>query len=209
MKLLSFAVAALLTQLAAAVPVAYTQNHTTITFGDLEVRGLAGRTLTALSAQELIDQGLITTPRTDKSLFWTGTQAQAGKLRRLRNIALDLAAAQDFDIVGEMLKPAALNLINGPNAPVTKLSTADATKFVNTFWDNASEAFAELSTGQVTVMMEGDPATGPQPEASSVFERIERPVLEQRSSHGVQAITGVDRIGRDFKTTGVRVPFAV
>ncbi|KAJ7062474.1 hypothetical protein C8F01DRAFT_1368274 [Mycena amicta] len=209
MKLLSIALAALLsfTQLATvtAAPVPYPAD-----VSDLDVRGITGSKLLAPpSAHDLITQKLIKAPRKDKSLFWTGTQTQIGNLRRLKNIALDLAAAQGFDIVGEMLKPAALALVNDPKGPLSKLSAEAATKFVEDFWDNASEAFAELSTGQVTVMMEGDPATGPQPEASSVFQRIERPILEQRSSHGVQLVSGVDRIGRDFKTTGVRVPFAL
>ncbi|KAJ7049894.1 hypothetical protein C8F01DRAFT_1348937 [Mycena amicta] len=197
MKLLYLALAALLsfTQLATAAPISYSP-------GILDIRGTSP--LAAPSAQELITLGLIHAPRKDKALFWTG-DSQAGALTRLRNVALDLAASQDFDIVTKMLKPQALAFV-GPEA-LRKLTVDQARNVVTDFWDNASEAFAELSTGQVTVMMEEDPSRGPQPEASSVFQRKERPVLAQRLSNGV--VTGVDRIGRDFKTTGVRVPFAV
>ncbi|KAJ7062473.1 hypothetical protein C8F01DRAFT_100131 [Mycena amicta] len=208
MKFFSFAVAALLSfaSLAAAAPLPVDSVPI-----DIEARGavLSTPKPTVPTAQQFINQGLIKAPRKDKAFFWTGTQAQAANLRRLRSVALDVASKNGFDIVGEMLSDNALRLINGPNAPVTKLKAADAVKFVEQFWDNASEAFAELTTGQVTVMMEGDPKTGPQPEASSVFQRIERPILEQRSATGIQAVTGVDRIGRDFQTTKLRVPFKV
>ncbi|KAF7310225.1 hypothetical protein MIND_00396200 [Mycena indigotica] len=208
MKFFTFAVAALASfaSLASAAPV-----PVTVPVEAIEARGeLAARAPPKVpTPQEFINTGLIKAPRRDKAFFWTGVQNQVGDARRLRSVALDVAAKNGFDIVGEMLSDAALRLINGPKAPVTQLKAADAVKFVEQFWDNASAAFAELTTGQVTVMMEGDPSTGPQPEASSVFQRIERPILEERASFGVQAVTGVDRIGRDFQTTKLRVPFQV
>ncbi|KAJ7062713.1 hypothetical protein C8F01DRAFT_103256 [Mycena amicta] len=204
MKLFSFTIAAallLFSQLTAAAPVpSSTGNHTT----SVELRGVT----TAPSAQELIDNKLIHSPRKDKSLFFTGISPRnGGDPRALRADATALAASQDFDILGNMLQPAAHALITGPDAAITKLTADQAKQFVKDFWDNGSEAFARLTTGQVTLMMEGDPATGPQPEASSVFQRVERKILEEGTSSGV--VTGVDRIGRDFKTTGVKVPFAL
>ncbi|KAF7304489.1 hypothetical protein HMN09_00851200 [Mycena chlorophos] len=198
MKFFSFAVAALATfaSFASAAPLPIETG--------LEARGQAvsSTALKVPTTQEFINQHLIKAPRKNKSLFWTGQQA-ATDARRLRSVALDLAAKQGFDIVGEMLSDDALRLINGPKAPINKLSAAAANKFV----EEASGAFAELSTGDVTIMMEGDPTTGPQPEAGSVFARIERPILEERAAHGTQAITGAFRIATNFKTTGVKVPF--
>lgn len=170
---------------------------------DIDARGLFSPSKPAVppTAQQMIAQGMIDTPRTDKAFFWSGPNPPPAGLQRLRVVATNLAEKDDFDYVGSMLTSkgnAVINLIKNPGI---------TSEFQEQFWDNASEAFAELTTGQVTLMLEGDPTTGPAPDASSVFQRIERPVLEQRLSAGL--ISGVDRIARDFATTGTRVPFTL
>ncbi|KAF7322118.1 hypothetical protein MKEN_00735600 [Mycena kentingensis (nom. inval.)] len=77
--------------------------------------------------QEFINKNLIKAPRTDKAFFWTGAQNQ-GNLRRLRPVALQVAEKEGFDIVGEMLQPAARKLIFGFNAEVNKLPKAKQAK---------------------------------------------------------------------------------
>ncbi|KAJ7500669.1 hypothetical protein B0H11DRAFT_2275861 [Mycena galericulata] len=195
MHLPSFAVFALLciSHLTTAAPVPT---------AEVDTRGVgSSKPAVPPTAQEMIAQGMIDTPRTDKAFFWSGPNPPPSGLRRLRVVATDLAEKDDFDYVGSMLTAkgnAVINLIKNPGI---------TSEFQEQFWDNASEAFAELTTGKVTLMLEGDPTTGPAPDPTSVFERVERPVLEQRLSAGL--ITGVDRIARDFATTGTRVPFTL
>ncbi|KAJ6615082.1 hypothetical protein B0H10DRAFT_2042650 [Mycena sp. CBHHK59/15] len=162
---------------------------------DLAARGITGSKVAARppTAQQMINGGMIDTPRTDKAFFWSGPNPQPAGLRRLRVVATDFAEKNDFDYVGSMLTAkgnAVINLIKNPGI------TAE---FQEEFWDNASEAFAELTTGKVTVMLEGDPATGPPPPANLVFAKVEAPVLEQRKAAGL--VSDVVRVGRDFATT--------
>ncbi|KAJ7440212.1 hypothetical protein B0H11DRAFT_1933867 [Mycena galericulata] len=157
MHLPSFAVFTLLciSHLTDAAPVAT---------AELAARG-AGQSTPSVppTAQEMISQGMINTPRKGRAFFWS----------------------------------------DKGNALVNPIKNKGLTKELqDQFWDNASEAFAELTTGQVTLMLEGDASTGPPPDSDSVSQRIERPVLEQRLAAGL--ITGVDRIARDFATTGTK-----
>ncbi|KAJ7130317.1 hypothetical protein C8R44DRAFT_775326 [Mycena epipterygia] len=153
------------------------------------------------TAQQMINGGFIDTPRTNKAFFWSGPNPQPAGLQRLRVVATNFAEANDFDYVGSMLTAkgrAVVNLIKNP-----KITSA----FQEEFWDNASEAFAELTTGKVTVMLEGDPVTGPPPPKGLVFEKVEAPVLEQRKAAGL--VTSVVRIGRDFAKTKISTPLAL
>ncbi|KAF7305748.1 hypothetical protein HMN09_00728200 [Mycena chlorophos] len=206
MKFFSFAIAALATfaTFANAAPLPL----------PIPIEGRAGleaRTSTTTestpkvpTSQQFIEQGLIKAPRKNKSLFWTGQQASTAA-RGLRADALELAEAQDLDLLGNMLSAEALALVKGGKAAIAKLSSVDDAKaFAKEFWDNASGAFAELSSGDITIMMEGDPSTGPQPKSDSVFTRVERPILKERSP---AEITGAFRIGTNFKTTGTKVAF--
>ncbi|KAJ7457152.1 hypothetical protein B0H11DRAFT_2199899 [Mycena galericulata] len=163
-------------------------------------RGITSSSLAASppTAQEMINGGFIDTPRTDKAFFWSGPNPQPAGLQRLRVVATNFAEANDLDYVGSALTDkgrAVVNLIKNP-----KITSA----FIEKFWDNASEAFAELTTGKVTVMLEGDPATGPPPPPGLVFARIEAPVLEQRLAAGL--VSSVVRVGRDVGTTKKEVP---
>ncbi|KAJ7491364.1 hypothetical protein B0H11DRAFT_2228893 [Mycena galericulata] len=151
--------------------------------------------------QQMIAQGMSNTPRKYKAFFWSGPEPPPAGLRRVRNVATSLAEtpAGNFDYVRIMLTAKGNALINLAKDPgITAECQAQ-------FWDNASEAFAELVTGQVALLL--DPTTGPAPDPSSVSEQIERPVLEQRLSAGL--VTGVDWTARDFATTGTKVPFTL
>nr|GAT49257.1 predicted protein [Mycena chlorophos] len=259
MKFFSFAVAALATfaSLANAAPLPLSARLET----GLEARASTTSTPKVPTSQQFIEQGLIKVvvftlqkmlglgltprraqaPRKNKSLFWTGQQASTAA-RGLRADALELASAQDLDLLGNMLSAEALALVKGGKAAIAKLSSVDDAKaFAKEvsltevvlgvgadawiqFWDNASgvsqhtfpmtnkaahlrafaQAFAQLSSGDITIMMEGDPSTGPQPKSDSVFTRVERPILKGRFP---SEITGAFRIGTNFKTTGTKVAF--
>ncbi|KAJ7473189.1 hypothetical protein B0H11DRAFT_2236732 [Mycena galericulata] len=190
MHLPSFAVFTLLciSHLTDAAPVAT---------AELSARGAGQSTPSVPStAQEMISQGMINTPRKGRAFFWSGDNPPPDGLRRMRNVATTLAEKDKLDYLGSMLTDKGNALVNPiKNKGLTK-------EFQDQFWDNASEAFAELTTGQVTLMLEGDASTGPPPDSDSVSQRIERPVLEQRLAAGL--ITGVDRIARDFATTGTK-----
>ncbi|KAF7309154.1 hypothetical protein MKEN_01117700 [Mycena kentingensis (nom. inval.)] len=178
-------------------------------------------TLGAPTPAEFISLALLTHPRPDRSFFWSGPKRHLlPGVPRLRIVATQLAADHDLDTVDEMLTPAARGMVFGlaANSEIAKIrpgGDAERARFVEEFWANASAAFAQLSSGRVTLMMEGDPLSlavavaDAQPEVGSTFHRMERAVLRSGMFGEPRRITGVDRVGRDFAVTRVRVPFVL